>query len=419
MTVFELLPQGDRVHVRGARRLVWPVSDRESSTVRASVDPWLRQLGGPANAAVDLVRLAAGAYMADRLVKRRAGFSRTINLHVHVTDPTRWTGLLDDVADLLFWLSADTWNLEVSREGVRRPRGGIAKVARAGVVALLSGGLDSFCGAALADREEPRIFLGHWDNTIVKHAQHESWTWLAEQGGVVGPYNQIQLSQVEEKEERSTRTRAFLFMVLAAAAADAASAQVVEVPENGFTSLNPPLGADRGGALSTRSTHPATLASITRLLAHVGLGIEISDPYRRMTKGELLAAAAGASPDSFPEGAARTMSCSKLDGRWYAGGNVNHHCGLCIPCLVRRGAFLASGVRDSTLYLSEYLTGDALEKLRRNRADDMAAAQYAVVKGVDDIALMAQGSYPDDFDFDAAVDLCTRGLTELQAVPFP
>lgn len=417
--IYELLPEGGRAHVRGAHRLVWPVTKRESVTVRTSVDPWLRQVGAQADAAVDLVRLAGAAYMADRLTKRPSGFSRTIDLHVHVTDPTRWDGPLNDTADLLFWLSGDTWNIEVSGEDVDRPEGGVADATPADVVALLSGGLDSFCGAALADREEPRVFLGHWDNPTVKRAQDQTWIWLTEQGGTVMPYRQILLTQVEEKQESSTRSRAFLFMALAASVADAAGAGIVEVAENGFTSLNPPLGADRGGALSTRSTHPGTLRSLNRSFADLGLKVQLRDPYGQLTKGELLDGAAAGSPDSFPAGAAKTLSCGKLDGRFYSGGNTNHHCGLCVPCLVRRGAFLAAGVRDATPYLSEYLTGDALAKLLERRAVDVAAVRYGIGKGVDDVTLMANGWYADDFDFDGAVDLCTRGLKELEALPLP
>jgi 7-cyano-7-deazaguanine synthase in queuosine biosynthesis len=416
---YELLLEGGRAHVRGAHRLVWSVTQRESNTVRASIDPWLRQLGAPANAAIDLVRLAAAAYMVDRLTKRRSGFSRTIDLHVHVTDPTRWDGPLDDTADLLFWLTGDTWNLEVSGEEVARPAKGIVDATSGDVVVLLSGGLDSFCGAALSNRDQPRVFLGHWDNSTVKHAQDESWRWLTEHGGIASPYRQIQLTQVEEKRERSTRSRALLFMALAAAVAQAAGARVVEVPENGFTSLNPPLGADRGGALSTRSTHPRTLRSVNRLYADLGVDVQFHDPYAQMTKGELLAEAAAGSPVSFAGGAADTLSCGKLDGRFYRGGNPNHHCGLCVPCLVRRGAFLAAGVRDGTAYLSEYLTGADLDKLLAHRAADIAAVRHGIDRAVDDVALMTSGSYPDDFDFDAAVDLCKRGFKELQAVPLP
>ncbi len=416
MTIYELRPEGSRNHVRGAESLVWPVSANRSDTVQANIDPWLCQFGMPGDACVDLVRIASGAYITDRLARRRSGFSRTIDLHVHVTDIRRWDGPLEDIADLLFWLSGDTWNLEVSNEEVARP-GEIATVARADVVALLSGGLDSFCGAALSNRDQTRVFLGHWDSTTVKHSQDESWTWLSGEAGVTGFYRQVHFSEVQKKLERSTRTRSFLFMALAIALASAVGASDVEVSENGFTSLNPAFGADRGGALSTRSTHPTTLQSMKLLINELGIGVHLQDLFSSLTKGELIAAAADASPASFPDGAAKTSSCSKLDGNWYSGGNVNHNCGLCIPCLVRRGACISANITDSSHYLCDYLTGEALQKLHRNRADDINAVRYALVNGISDTTLMAAGPYPDDFDFECALALCSRALDELRGVP--
>jgi 7-cyano-7-deazaguanine synthase in queuosine biosynthesis len=418
MTVFELHPEGSRNHVRAAESLVWPVSTNRSDTVQANINPWLCQLGIPGDAAVDLVRIATGAYLTDRLVKRQAGFSRTIDLHVQVTDIRRWDGPLEDIADLLFWLSGDTWNLEVSNEAVARPEE-IATVAPADAVSLLSGGLDSFCGATLSNRDQRRVFLGHWDSTTVKHSQNQSWTWLTDEAGVTGSYRQVHLCEVQRKLERSTRTRSFLFMALATALASATGAGVVEVPENGFTSLNPAFGADRGGALSTRSTHPTTLQSMNLVINNLGIDVDIRDLFSGLTKGELMAAAVGASPASFPDGAAQTSSCSKLDGNWYSGGNVNHNCGLCVPCFVRRGAFIAANVADPTLYLCDYLTGDALQKLHMNRAKDINAVRYILANGISDTALMAAGPYPDDFDVDYALALCSRALDELRGVPLP
>jgi len=420
MTHFELLVEGEGSQVPGAHALVWPRSGGNSGTVRSTVDPWLMKLGAPGNATVDMVRIAAGAYMADRLTRRPTSFSRTIDLTIHLTDVVPWDGPLDTLADLLFWLSGDTWNLEVIGEETNRTDIEPEGVSPIDVVSLLSGGLDSFCAAVLACSDESRrLYCGHWDNPIVKHSQDVSWSYLTDEMELMAEYHQVSLTEAEQKKEASTRSRTLLFIALAIAMADARGASRVEIPENGYTSLNLPLGADRGGALSTRSTHPATLQTVNELTQALGISIELRDPHIHMTKGALLSAAVAVSPASFPSGAANTLSCSKLDGRWYPGGNTNHHCGLCIPCLVRRGAFIAAGLQDDTLYLSDYLTGDALEKLHRNRADDVNAVRYSLSKGIDEIAVMANGPYTDDLDYDAAFEICTRGLEELRAIPLP
>jgi hypothetical protein len=231
-------------------------------------------------------------------------------------------------------------------------------------------------------------------------------------------YDQIRIVNAPPKREGSSRSRSFLFVALAAAVAAAMRAPTIEVPENGYTSLNPALGPERGGALTTRSTHPLTLGRLNALLDQLGLPTQIVDPHARLTKGELLkrAASVGHHRDAFLDGAAVTLSCGKLDGGRYKGGNPNHHCGLCYPCIVRRAAFAATGLEDRTPYLSDTLTGDALLRLRRNRNDDIRAVIRATEQAFDDVQIMAAGPFPVNFDLDAAVELCERGLEELRSV---
>lgn len=65
-----------------------------------------------------------------------------------------------------------------------------------------------------------------------------------------------------------------LFTALgAAAAASSRGAGVLEVPENGYTSINLPLHPNRAGALSTRSTHPETFRRLSLLLTRLSLGV--------------------------------------------------------------------------------------------------------------------------------------------------
>lgn len=414
MTAFELLPEGGTQRNAGAEPFVWPTGHGANTTFISDWGAWLGALGRLPPAAIDFVRVAAGAYVADRRASRGVGFSRTIDLHVQLVDSVRWTHLVDSVADLLFWLTGDIWRLELSDDGLARPAPG-DPLHQVSTVALLSGGLDSFCGAVIAGPAD-RVFLGHWDSPTIKGAQNAVGAWLSEALDGEISYAQIKLTQSEKKKEPSSRSRSLLFLALASAYATACGAQTVEVPENGYTSLNPGLGPERGGALTTRSTHPLTMALANDLLARLGLPVRIADPYAPLTKGELLRTAADVGTDGFVDGCARTLSCGKLDGGMYVGGNANHHCGLCYPCLVRRAAFAASGVDDRTVYLSDTLTGAALAKLRRNRAPDLMAVQRATSASFDDATLIAAGPFPDAFDLDAAADLCERGLSELSLV---
>jgi hypothetical protein len=68
--------------------------------------------------------------------------------------------------------------------------------------------------------------------------------------------------------------------------------------------------------------------------------VQITNPFADLTKGEQMArVAAQLPPAGWEKVAAATVSCGKLDGRTFEGGNPNLDCGLCYPCVIRRGAF--------------------------------------------------------------------------------
>ena len=416
MTSFELLPEGGTPTQQDADYFWWPTGPGSTTTVTADIGAWLGSLGTVPSVLIDLVRIAAGAYMADRRSRRGQGFTRTIDLHVQVVASESFRESINDIADLLAWLTGDEWSVSLSDDGLPVPET-IETEDRAEIdsVALLSGGLDSFCGAALAGPDR-RLFVGHWDSPTIKGAQNRVKSWLDGALGDTVQYNPLRLMQAARKLEPSNRSRSLLFMALGSAIAEARGATVVEIPENGFTSLNPPLGPERGGALSTRSTHPLTIARFNRILDALSLAVRLSDPYSAITKGQLVRLASDTNIPDLRTGVALTLSCGKLDGGRYPGGNPNHHCGLCFPCIVRRGAIAEAGVPDDTPYLSNTLSGAGLERLRSNRSGDVAAVRRILDSGFSDEVLIAMGPFPPGYDLDAAMELCVAGLAELARV---
>ncbi|MHB9149816.1 MAG: hypothetical protein ACYC33_07025 [Thermoleophilia bacterium] len=413
MSQFELRPVGTEPHTSTFRQLIWGVCGEPDATVQASVDPWLSQFGSVAVTASDLVRIVAAAYMADRQTRRGEGYSRTIELHVQLSQVGPWGDLLGQTADLLHWLTADHWIITVSADGIPSPKPRDISAEPSEDVMLLSGGLDSLAGALARKSGMRRIYVGHWDNPTVKASQDRTWSWLKTLPGVVGDYTQVRLCEQSSKRENSTRSRCLLFFALATAIASANACHTIEVPENGFTSLNLALGNNRGGVLSTRSTHPLTLMLFNSLLDKLRINVQASNPFGWMTKGELVAAAAAAE-GSLVEGVPLTLSCGKLDGRLYRGGNPNCHCGWCVACLTRRGALLSAGLPDRTQYLFDLLGSGEASRLLRQRTPDLRAVRAGIRREVDEFALLAQGPYPEDYDLSSAVDLHQRGLAELE-----
>lgn len=401
-------------------RLRWPTAPGETDTVKSAIGWWLPSLHPVPTQAIDLVRIAGSAYLVDRLSGRPSAFTRRLDLTVEVADPRPWDGeAISQLAQLLFWLTGDTWDLQLIQDPTT-PEAPVAETSdRVEAVALLSGGLDSYLGALhlLSTLSEPPLFVGHYDTaTAVRRAQNTVHRWLQENYTPPPSYTQVEFTQVEDKKESSSRSRSLLFVALGAAIATSRQASTLFVPENGFTSLNLPLHPNRAGALSTRSTHPETFYRVNTLLQALGLPLAVTNPFASHTKGEEMRLVAdGHPPSDWDHVAGLTVSCSKLDGARIKGGNSTRNCGLCYACVTRRGAFTAAGVQDTTLYLSDELSGDARLELLERRYSDRAAISYATTRGIDDDAIDA-GTWPPDADLDAISDLARRGLAELGKV---
>ena len=278
-------------------------------------------------------------------------------------------------------------------------------------------GLDSYCGALLRHQQPgTALFLAHADTaTAIRRAQDELTTHLA---ALTPPRKYVQHRLHPHTRGNGTpKTRSLLFMALAVAAASGLGAGRVLVPENGFTSINPPLEPSRAGVMTTRSTHPWTFHQLASLLRQIGLGsIAVINPHANLTKGELVRLALGSDPAALAA-AAKTVSCAMLNAGRPAGGNANLQCGACIACQVRRGAFHGAGLPDPTPYAVTGANQALAEKVRKHRRHDLAAVQTAISGGIPDHRIFGNALWPDDTDFDAVLDLCVRGLQELSLVP--
>jgi 7-cyano-7-deazaguanine synthase in queuosine biosynthesis len=422
MNAVELLPQGTKPQRPTAIAYEWPATTGASGTMRTNLSWNLAELGTPASAAKDLLRVVAAAYIADRTNSRPAqALQRDLHLCVHLDEPRVWTpGALNHTVDLLHWLTGDIWTLEVlAAQPTPEQTEHAVAASHVRTVSLLSGGLDSLCGALLRlDQAESTLFLGHVDTAnAVSKAQRAIYDLLRARQPELS-YQRYALRPIGPVRESTPRTRSLLFMAMAVAAASGSGASEVLVPENGFTSINPPLEPSRGGPLTTRSTHPWTFHALSELMRGLSLDtIAVHNPYGHMTKGELVAAALRPRSADDRHLAAVTLSCAKPNAGRPKGGNPNLNCGLCIACLVRRGAFLAANRHDETTYLIDTLTGDAKSSFLHNRRHDIAAWQYATELGFDDIRILASGLWPPDTDFDDTLAICHRGLKELRRVP--
>jgi hypothetical protein len=106
---------------------------------------------------------------------------------------------------------------------------------------------------------------------------------------------------------------------------------------------------------------------VRELLDHAALKVRLENPYQLMTKGEMLRACKDQA--LLKAHAVETTSC----GRFLL--NKYTHCGRCVPCQVRRAAFLAAQMKDTTEYVFKDLGKNDKE---HSGFDDVRAVAMAV-----------------------------------------
>jgi hypothetical protein len=222
---FELVTHPDHAVAPTAQLLVWPL-EGTSPTVRASLDPRLGPLGSVPPAAIDLVRVAAGALIADRRTPRGRRGLREFRLSVHITNPSAWTAATPVASELLGFLTGDQWTLDLHPDRSDRPANPDTS-AGAGEVFLFSGGLDSFSGAALALAAPAAAggapgFVAHSDSPIAAAAQRRTSAWITANLSPTFMLQTHRVAQAQPKLEPTERSRSLLFAALGSPAPPAA-----------------------------------------------------------------------------------------------------------------------------------------------------------------------------------------------------
>lgn len=394
-------------------------------TFVGTLDPYLSTLGAVNARNIDLVRIALAVLASDRSVLRKGGGSswnaREFDLTVQVIDPDAWAMQADRLSRIVGFLSGDRWTFRF----MQAPPAGETTLPvddeHRERTLLLSGGADSAAGALLSalmlGEGQSQALVSHFSSTAISPVQQrvkKAIDGLAP--GAQQVHCQFRLSRGSKRldttsfrDEPSTRSRSLLFLALGLAVAERASSPLW-IAENGFASLNPPLGPDRRGSLSTHTTHPRFLHELADLMKDVGGHGLIENPFAALTKGDMfrrLADAVGV--DMASTYLSQTNSCSHTDARF--SGVVGASCGVCFGCLVRRAAFLASGIPDKTAYLVNDTSGRFDTFIRRKSI--VEPMRDFADRGIRLRDVMAM-SLPPGYAGKDALALTQRGVEELR-----
>lgn len=401
---------------------LWDGSATDS--FKSQLRPSLASIGPVSSVNADFVRIALAIFATDHSVPRKSGGSdwnqRTLFVTVPVSDPGLWERAQASLVALTNYLTGDLWDFsfflaEKNNVPISMIRDNSKRVV------LLSGGADSAIGALFSAHglsgNETQTLVSHSSSGPAAGTPQRQVAQLLE-----GHYperqfahHQLFLNRVQKRiggtkfrNEPSSRSRSLLFLALGLAVAGQ-SGNVLWIPENGFASLNPPLGPERIGALSTRTTQPWFLQQVSELLKEIGAHGEIENPFQRMTKGEMFRQVSdiiGAKEASTY--LSSTNSCSHTNQQ-YQRVPSGTHCGVCFGCIVRRASFKASGIIDQTRYLSD--EGSTYDRYVQMNSI-LEAIHDFVDMGVNRSTIMAM-PLPVDFSGRQALELCERGLAEM------
>jgi len=366
----------------------------------------------PSEKSWDFNTIALAVAAADNSLTRKNsadGWTRQIDLTVHLCNPSAWEPAKQELEKILRFLTGDFWSLTFKDDGVHPPRARRQKQFDCDCVSLLSGGVDSLVGAIdLTAQNHKPIFISQ-----VVRGDAKTQRGYAQRIRSESPHFQWshKIHPPQGESEGSTRGRSIIFFAFAALAASAIEAQPsspadIYVPENGFISLNVPLNSGRMGSFSTKTTHPVYLKGMQNIWNKVGLNLNLVMPYQFKTKGEVLAECNN--QQLLKELVFQSVSCGKY--RVYK----MQHCGRCVPCLVRRAAFQYWGEIDETAggYYSEQL-----ERINHGNPDDVgAAANACLVAQHSGIQRLVSGNlffadHQNRADFEGVF---SRGLNEIE-----
>lgn len=388
-----------------------PGNEADASAGEAASEEIRRARLDAASRGWDLLSLALSVVTADMAGLRDQsadGWTRTFELEVAVIDPDFWNSQRTVIEGALSFLTTDIWSIRFQGGGwTPATQREIVRPDEDSVV-LLSGGLDSFVGALDLSAAGKKPFAV---SQIVRGDASKQEAFAASIGAGLRHLRLNHNATPPGREEASQRARSLIFLAFGTLAATTLGryqdGEIVPlyVCENGFIAINPPLTGGRLGSLSTRTAHPEFLARYQDLLNAAGLRVRVENPYRLATKGEMLLNCSN--QELLRPHASRSTSCGRFQRFNYK------HCGRCVPCQVRRAAFLAWGVDDSTEYVFGPLGKDDSDHAEFDDVRAVAIALASVQQEGLEGWLGSALSHPRIGDRVQSKSLIARGLQEL------
>jgi 7-cyano-7-deazaguanine synthase in queuosine biosynthesis len=311
---------------------------------------------------LDFYNISLAVYMADLHIKKKTKTGcRTIAILASVSDISKWNSVKQRLEGTLRLLSGDNFKFYFAQSVPASTSFRFVEKDQR-VVTLLSGGLDSLAGVKwLCDQGLQPVLVSHCAQNRICALQNNL---ASELGSIVGKsllFCQVsarpRLGMKLSAKEYSEPCRSFLYLTLGLTFALELGTRRLFIFENGILALNVPISQSRI-YLNTRTTHPAFISSYAGLVSAIfGADVSIENPFLNLTKAEVVAYLNHA---GFKELVKDTVTCPTTSFRYQGISTSEYsHCGVCLPCLLRRTAINYAGLWDKDAryafdILSEY-----------------------------------------------------------------
>jgi 7-cyano-7-deazaguanine synthase in queuosine biosynthesis len=302
---------------------------------------------GPApidNIASDMLDIAMSVHFLERDQRKKAETNRVrqINAQLPVRCKDFWESRAEPLCALLRFMGGHDWNIKFRKSAAQKYVAGATVDRKYGQVVLNSGGMDSTCGLSSLIPQASKIRLASF-YTLNSKIQRD----IAEQLGFAEPSRMraVWRDRHERRGNGALSYRSFLFLSFGAVVARSFGASKLLQFENGILAHAVPPAASY---FTTRHAHPKTHRLFCELIASAGFKVKVENPFLNKTKGEEVTACRKAlRPARADRILAQTDSCwyfhyYRVPVRYGSGAipkDPRRHCGVCIPCLIRRAAF--------------------------------------------------------------------------------
>jgi 7-cyano-7-deazaguanine synthase in queuosine biosynthesis len=351
----------------------------------------------------DWLDVALASYLADRLSPRAGlirsrkvpNWKRVMRLKIPVRRLEIWKRpeVIKSLSNLLEFFTDDVWQIDfVQREAPgrlseRQDYLFSEAFQKPLTVALFSGGLDSFCGAAQGVseyRDHSFVFVSGVTNSRQRFEQREQIKAIQRETGCHVGHLVVPFGLKREgkgyrgrDQEPSQRTRGFLFLTLGAVAALTAGASELTIFENGIGAINLPYDASQIGAANTRAVHPLALLRMGNFVRTLrGDEFLFKSPFLFQTKGEMCRHPVVQSLSAYIP---RTFSCDGFPVQTKS----KPQCGSCTSCLLRRLSLQSAGLAasdPSDQYVANLLAPDSRASEKQLRHLRVMEWQYQKIK---------------------------------------